>query len=76
MVRKLSEHLFVVKSRGELKMIVYTVRLSDDTIGTIDSDTLNGQSANVFIGEIVTIHLHDENGTQIEAEGTLVEVLE
>jgi hypothetical protein len=54
----------------------YTVRLSDDTVGTIDSDTLDGQSAEDFIGEIVNVHLHDENGNSIEVEGRLVEVLE
>ena len=53
----------------------YTVRLTDDTVGTIDTDTLNGQSAEDFIGEIVTIHLHDENGNPREISGVLEEVL-
>jgi hypothetical protein len=54
----------------------YTVRLSDDTVGTISSDTLAGQSAECFIGEIVRIKHHDENGNPLESEGKLVEVLE
>jgi hypothetical protein len=53
----------------------YTVRLDNDTVGTIDSDTLNGQSAENFIGETVTVHLYDENGNAIERDGKLVEVL-
>ena len=57
-------------------MTKYTVRLADNTVGTIDSDTLNGQSAEAFIGEIVNVHLRDENGEHIEVEGTLEEVLD
>lgn len=49
----------------------YTVELRDGTVGTIDSDTLNGQDIADFIGEIVTVHLHDENGMPIEARGEL-----
>jgi len=56
-------------------MQTYTVLLSDGTTGTLSSDTLNGQSAADFIGEIVNVHLHDENGNPIETEGELVEVL-
>ena len=55
---------------------IYTVLLSDGTVGTIAGDSINGQHANAFIGEIMTVHLHDENGMPIEVEGTLVEVLE
>ena len=54
----------------------FTVRLANDTIGTICDDTLDGQHASDFIGEIMNVHLHDENGNQIEVEGELVEVLE
>lgn len=57
-------------------MTIYTVLLDDDTTGTINSDTLDGQSAVAFVGETVNVHLHDENGNPIEKEGTLVEVLE
>ena len=56
--------------------MIYTVLLETGTVGTIDSDTLDGQSANDFIGERVTAHLHDENGNPVEVQGTLVEVLE
>jgi len=55
---------------------IYTVLLTDGTTGTIAADTLNGQSAIKFLGEIVTVHLHDENGNPITAEGVLVEVLD
>lgn len=56
-------------------MTIYTVLLDNDTVGTMDSDTIDGQHASDFIGEIVRVKLHDENGVQIEAEGRLVEVL-
>lgn len=56
--------------------MVYTVRLNDGTIGTIDSDTLNGQSAVDFVGETVNVHLHDENGNPVEVEGVLEEVID
>jgi hypothetical protein len=54
----------------------YTVRLNDNTIGTIDDNTIDGQHADAFIGELVNVHLHDENGNEIEKEGRLVEILE
>lgn len=56
-------------------MTTYNVLLANGTVGMIDSDTLNGQSAEDFIGEAVTVHLYDENGNNIEASGELVEVL-
>ena len=56
-------------------MTIYTVRLANDTIGTISSDTIDGQHAGNFIGEVITVHLHDENGNSIEVSGELVEVL-
>jgi len=58
-----------------MSITTYTVLLADDTVGTIYSDTLDGQAAEDFIGEIVNVHLHDENGNPIEREGRLVEVL-
>jgi len=64
------------RQTGNKIMQTYTVLLSDGTTGTVSSDTLNGQSAEDFIGEIVNVHLHDENGNPIETEGELVEVLE
>jgi len=54
----------------------YTVRLEDGTIGTISDGTLDGQSAEVFVGEEITVHLFDENGNAIEQRGVLSEVLE
>lgn len=57
-------------------MTTYTVLLEDGTTGTINSDTLDGQSAEAFIGETVNVHIHDENGNPVEREGVLVEVLE
>lgn len=55
---------------------IYTVLLNNGTVGTIDSDSINGQSASDFIGEVVRVKLRDENGMTIEDEGVLVEVLE
>ena len=46
------------------------------TTGEINSDTLDGQHADDFIGERMTIHAHDENGNEIEAYGVLVDVLD
>jgi hypothetical protein len=57
-------------------MTTYTVLLEDETVGTISSDTFDGQHAADFIGEVVNVHLHDENGNPIEREGRLVEVLQ
>ncbi len=57
-------------------MATYDVLLDCGTVGTINSDTLGGQAASDFIGEVVNVHLHDENGNEIEVEGVLVEVLE
>jgi hypothetical protein len=54
----------------------FTVLLDDGTVGVINSDTLGGQHASEWIGEVVNVHLYDDNGTPIEAEGTLTEVLE
>jgi hypothetical protein len=54
----------------------YTVLLQNGTVGTIDSDTINGQHAEAFMGETVTVDLYDENGFSIEVEGKLVDVLE
>ena len=56
--------------------MIYTVRLADETVGTINEDTIDGQHPNAFMGEIINIHLHDENGQEIERQGRLVEVLE
>lgn len=57
-------------------MVTYTVRLEDNTVGTINSDTIDGQHAEAFLGEVVNVHLHDENGNPIEVRGRLAEVLE
>ena len=54
----------------------FTVLIKGNTVGTIDGDTLDGQHADSFIGEVVKIHLHDENGNPLEKEGELLEILE
>lgn len=54
----------------------YIVRLTNNTVGAIGSDELHGLDPDLFIGEPVTVHLHDENGNPIQAEGTLADVLE
>ena len=56
-------------------MTTYTVALKDGTVGTIDSDTIDGQHASAFVGEVVNVHLYDENGFEFEVEGVLTEVL-
>jgi hypothetical protein len=55
--------------------IIYLARLENGTIGTIDSDTIDGQPVDNLIGDIVTVSLHDENGNPIRVNGKLVEVL-
>jgi hypothetical protein len=54
----------------------FIVLLEDGTVGVINSDTLDGQHASAWIGEVVNVHLYDDNGTPIEAEGTLTAVLD
>lgn len=54
----------------------YTVRLADNTVGTISQKTLAGQSADCYIGEIVAVHLHDISGNKIEVYGKLIEIIE
>lgn len=56
-------------------MTTYTVLLEDGTIGTVSDDTLDGQHPDAFIGEVLNVHLHDEDGNPIEACGVLTEVL-
>lgn len=56
-------------------MTTFTLLLENGTVGEVDSDTLDGQHADAFIGEIVRVKLHDENGNTIEEEGRLIEVL-
>ena len=53
----------------------YTVKINDGTIGTIDSDTIDGQDAASFVGEIVNVHTYDEVGNLVERSGRLVKVL-
>lgn len=53
----------------------YDVLLKDGTTGTIDDETFEGVHPDEFVGEVVRIKLHDENGNLIEAEGELSEVL-
>jgi hypothetical protein len=55
--------------------MIYIVQLTDGTVGTVDSDTLGGQPAEDFIGDWMTVHLHDENGNTIEITGILESVL-
>lgn len=57
-------------------MTTYTVLLNTGTVGTINADTLDGQHPIAFIGDMVIVHLRDENGNPVQALGRLVEVLE
>ena len=54
----------------------YTVRLEDGTVGSVYSDTLNQKHALALTGQVVRVHLHDENGKKICKQGVLAEVLE
>lgn len=56
--------------------MIYTVLLHGGTTGTIDSDTISGQSAEAFMGEWVIVKTHDENGNTIEVTGILESILE
>ena len=57
-------------------MSVYTVKLTDGTVGTVDSLCLGWCIAEDFIGDWMTVKLHDENGEQLEITGILESVLE
>jgi hypothetical protein len=52
----------------------YLVRLSDDTVGAVDSSSLNGLSPMEF--DYITVTLNDENGNIIEVSGKPEEILE
>ena len=54
----------------------HTVRLQDNTIGKIDADSIDYLNPECFLGEMVNVHLNDENGNPLEVEGILAEVLE
>lgn len=54
----------------------YHVLLKDHTTGYINSDTIDGQHAEDFIGERVNVHLLSENGEHIQHEGILIDVLD
>ena len=62
-------------TRKELEMTTFNVVINGDITGTIDDSTLDGQSPEDFMGEMMTIHAHDENGNPVEHYGRLTEVL-
>ena len=65
------------QTKGRNKMNkTYSVRLKNNTVGTIDDSTIDFQDINDFIGETITVQLHDENGHSIEVTGILDEILE
>ena len=70
---------FVITANGvhgeDYVLPSYTVRLADDTVGTLNTKALDYQHPNAFMGEVVRVKLFDENGNQIERDGVLVEVL-
>jgi len=49
----------------------YTVRLSDNTVGKIETE----KDLNIFIGREIDVLLHDENGNEIIKAGYLAEIL-
>ncbi|HLV84214.1 MAG TPA: hypothetical protein VKY62_10600 [Devosia sp.] len=57
------------------KIKKFNVLLADGTVGSVSTDTLGGSRPDEFIGEVINVHLHDENGHPIEREGRLEEVL-
>ena len=71
----LLSHRETPTTRKDLDMTTYNVVINDNTTGTIDDSTLDGLSPEDFIGEMVTIHAHDENGNPVEHYGRLTEVL-
>jgi len=64
------------KTKLRRKIMEHTLLLEDDTIGRIQPSSIDYQNPELFIGGMVRIRLHDENGNQIEAEGIVKEVLE
>lgn len=56
-------------------MKIFSVILDCGTTGTIAEDTIDYQSAENFIGEIMKIQTNDENGNPIEVTGKLIDVL-
>jgi hypothetical protein len=54
----------------------FTVRLENETIGTIYSKDIDDRNPESLIGKKVVVHLIDENGNPIERRGKLVEILE
>lgn len=53
--------------------VIYTVKLANGTVGTVDDGTTDGQDPLDF--ELISLQLHDENGFSIEIEGKPVEIL-
>ena len=56
--------------------MIHSVLIAGGTTGTIDSDTINGQDIERFLGEVVNVHSHDENGNPVEMSGVLEEILD
>jgi hypothetical protein len=56
-------------------MTRYTVRLVDNTVGTIDSDVLLDLDISELIGDTIAVILREENGFPQVAVGKLAEVL-
>ena len=46
------------------------------TTGMLDAYSIDYGDPEGFIGETVTVHMHDENGNPEEREGILIEVLD
>lgn len=45
-----------------------------ESVGTVSSDTLDGQDPMSF--DVLNVHLRDENGNPVEVEGTPVSILD
>ncbi|MFA5261281.1 MAG: hypothetical protein WC450_08650 [Candidatus Omnitrophota bacterium] len=51
-----------------------TVRLEDGTVGIIEADEEN--DGMLELGEVLRVHLHDENGMDVVVTGKLAEILQ
>ena len=56
-------------------MTIYNVLLADASVGEFDTDSVEGQHPNCFLGECVRVKVFDENGNRIEVECELIGVL-
>ena len=54
----------------------HTVVLESGTVGTISRHSIDYQDILTFIGEVMTVEFHDENGLLRRQEGKMIVVLD